>query len=259
MNDVGNRFGQMREKTRAWFQRAMGSAPRAVPWIVRALGFALAAALAIAAILIVVRAGETIALAFGGTAPLLGRALGYLFVAALLAAGVALFFIALAAVVRLSAWGLAAILTLGAAKTSTQSERYVIAGLLALLPGTAAYVVLMQDAFQALPLELKQHLVPVLLPFAVGAIAAPVWGKRQAITVTVLALLAVGAIVVGAGYLWPAVPGAAAAGPLSAVWHWADLMRQSTAIQRLWWMLMALLAVLIWAIAVFAGFREREM
>src|SRR5262249_28059803 len=112
------------------------------------------------------------------------------------------------------------------------------------------YLVASQDAFQALPLELKQHLIPVLLPFAIGTVAAPLGNRGQALTLTVLALLAVGGIVAAIGYLSPTP------GPFAAAWHWADLMRRSSAIQQLWWMLLALLGVMIWVVAVFVGSHE---
>jgi hypothetical protein len=43
---------------------------------------------------------------------------------------------------------------------------------------------------------------------------------------------------------------------MAALWRWADVMRQCAPIQRLWWMLLVVFAVLIWLVAVFAGSRE---
>jgi hypothetical protein len=261
MNEGVGRLERLREKSKEWMGRAASAAPGALPW----LGVLIAAALAItvgwAVVLILGRAGEEISTALMGGAPVLGRVLGYLFMAALLAGGAALFFVALIAVVRLSAWALAAIAALTENKTSPQAERYVVAGLLALLPAAGIYLIATQTTFAALPLELKQHLIPLLLPFAVGAAVAPAWGRGQALTLTALSLLAVAGIVAATGYLSPlgAFPDAATANPLTAVWHWADLMRQSSAMQRLWWMLLALLAVMFWAIAVFAGSREGDL
>jgi hypothetical protein len=183
--------------------------------------------------------------------------LGYLLMAALLAGGAALFFVTVTAILRLSAWALSAIATLTANKTSVQAERYVVAGLLALLPAAGMYFIATQTPFQLVPLELKQHLIPVLLPFAIGAAVAPAWGRGQALALTIFALAAVTGIVAATGYLWPTAD--AAPNTLTAVWHWTDLMRQITPMQRLWWMLFVLLAVVFWAIAVFAGSREGDL
>ena len=98
----------------------------------------------------------------------------------------------------------------------------------------------------------------MLLPFAIGAAVAPAWGRGQAITLTIFALAAVTGIVAATGYLWPSAD--SAPNTLTAVWHWTDLMRQATPMQRLWWMLLVLLAIdLFWAIAVFAGSREGDL
>jgi hypothetical protein len=261
MTESAGRLERLRQKSKEWMARAVRAAPGALPW----LGVLIAAALAItvgwAVVLILGRAGEEISTALMGGAPLLGRVLGYLFMAALLAGGAALFFVALIAVVRLSAWALAAIAALTENKTSPQADRYVVAGLLSLLPAAGIYLIATQTTFAALALELKQHLIPLLLPFAVGAAVAPAWGRGQALTLTALSLFAVAGIVAATGYLSPlgAFPDATASSPLVAVWHWTDLMRQSSAMQRLWWMLLVMLAVMFWAIAVFAGSREGDL
>ncbi|QGZ93292.1 hypothetical protein [Terricaulis silvestris] len=254
MNDVaGSRIERLREKSKEWFDRATAAAPGALTLLSAIIAIALAIVVAWAAVLILGRAGEQIADTLTSGAPLLGQVLGYLFMAALLAAGVGLFFVTLTAVVRLSAWALAAIASRTANKTSPQSERYVTAGLIALLPAAGVYFVATQPAFQALPLELKQHLIPVLLPFAIGVVAAPLSNRGQAITLTLLALLTVTGIVAATGYLSPSPQ------PMAAAWHWADLMRQSEPLQRLWWMLLVLFAALIWVVAVFAGSREGSL
>ena len=253
MNDDatgGSRMERLREKSKEWFGRATAAAPSALTLLGAIIAIALAIMVAWAAVLILGRAGEQIADTLTSGAPLLGRVLGYLFMAALLAAGAALFFVTLTAVMRLSAWALAAIASRTANRTSPQAERYVAAGLIALLPAAGLYFVATQPAFQSLPLELKQHLIPVLLPFAIGVVAAPLSNRGQAITLTVLALLSVAGIVAATGYLSPTPE------PMAAAWHWADLMRQSEPIQRLWWMLLVLFAVLIWVVAVFAGSHE---
>jgi hypothetical protein len=258
MNDVANRLGRLREKAQDWLGRAANAAPTALIWLGAAIAIAVGLAIAWVVILILGRASEEIAAALTSGAPMLGRALGYLFMAALLAGGVALFLVAIAAVVRAAAWALGAVTALTSSKTSPQAERYVVAGLLALLPAAGIYFIATQGAFQALPVELKQYLIPVLLPFAIGAAAAPTWGRSQALTLTVFALIAVAGVVAATGHLAPvtAVPDPYVTGPMAAVWHWRELMQQSTAMQRMWWMLLVLLAVLIWAVAVFAGFRQ---
>lgn len=245
-----SRMERLREKTREWMGRAAGAAPNALTWVGVLIAIAIVITIGWAFVAILARAGDDVAATLMGGAPMLGSVLGYLFIAALLIGAVALFFVALIATVRLSAWALSAIASRTANKTSPQAERYVIAGLLALLPAAGVYLIATQTAFVTVPLELKQHLIPLLLPFAIGAIAAPIGNRGQAITLTVLALLAVAGIVAATGYLSPTP------NPLSAAWHWADLMRQSSEIQRFWWMLLALFAVLIWIVAVFVGSRE---
>jgi hypothetical protein len=257
MNDVAGRFARLREGANAWLQRAKGAAPQAMSWLGVLVAIAFVFTIAWAVVLILGRAGEEISTQLVGVAPIVGRVLGYLLMAALLAGGAALFFVTVTAILRLSAWALSAIATLTANKTSVQAERYVVAGLLALLPAAGMYFIATQTPFQLIPLELKQHLIPILLPFAIGAAVAPAWGRGQALTLTVFALAAVAGIVAATGYLWPSVE--SAPNTLTAVWHWADLMRQVTPMQRLWWMLFVLLAVVFWAIAVFAGSREGEL
>jgi len=248
-----SRIERLREKSKEWFGHATAAAPGALTLLGAIIAIALAVVVAWAAVLILGRAGEQIADTLTGGAPLLGQVLGYLFVAALLAAGAALFFVTITAVVRLSAWALAAIASRTSNKTSPQAERYVSAGLIALLPAAGVYFVATQPAFLALPLELKQHLIPVLLPFAIGIVAAPLSTRGQAITLTILALLSVAGIVAAIGYLSPTPQ------PMAAAWHWADLMRQIDPLQRMWWMLLVLFAVLIWVVAVFAGSREGSL
>lgn len=255
MNEISGRLGRLREKSQEWLSRGANAAPRALAWLGVLLALAVAITVAWAVVGILGRAGGEISSAFTSSAPLLGRVLGYLFVAALLAGGVALFVVALAAVVRFAAWALAAVAARTANKTSPQAERYVAAGLLALLPGAGIYLIATQSAFQGLPLELRQYLIPVLLPFAVGAIAAPIAGRGQALTLTMFSALAVAGIIAATGYLSPAAAGSAP-DPLAAAWRWVELMRQSEAAPRLWWMLLVLLAAMIWIVAVFAGSRE---
>ena len=257
MNDTTSRFARLREGASAWLQRARGSAPQALSWLGVLVAIAFVFTIGWAVVLILGRAGEEISTQLVGVAPIVGRVLGYLLMAALLAGGAALFFVTVTAILRLSAWALSAIATLTANKTSLQAERYVVAGLLALLPGAGMYFIATQTPFELVPLELKQHLIPILLPFAIGAAVAPAWGRGQALTLTVFALAAVAGIVAATGYLWPSAD--QAPNTLTAVWHWADLMRQVTPMQRLWWMLFVLLAVLFWAIAVFAGSREGDL
>jgi hypothetical protein len=257
MNDAAGRLARLRDGTKEWLARAKGAAPHALSWVGALVAIALVLTIGWAVVLILGRAGEEISTALIGGAPIVGRVLGYLFMAALLAGGAALFFVAVTAILRLSAWALSAIATLTANKTSAQAERYVVAGLLALLPAAGIYFIATQTSFQLVPVELKQHLIPVLLPFAIGAVVAPAWGRGQALTLTVFSLAAVAGIVAATGYLWPSAD--AAPNTLTAVWHWADLMRQSTPMQRLWWMLLVLLAIVFWAIAVFAGSREGEL
>jgi len=253
MNDAADRLGRLREKSKEWLGRATDAAPRALPLLGVLIAIALVITIAWATVLILGRASAQIADTLTSGAPLLGRALGYLFTAAALAVGAALFVVTIIAVVRLSAWALAAIAARTANRTSPQAERYVTAGLIALLPATGVYFVATQPAFQVVPLELKQYLIPVLLPFAIGAVAAPLSNRGQAITLTVLALLAVGGIIAATGYLSPTPQ------PMAAALHWADLMRQSEPIQRMWWMLLVLFAVLIWVVAVFAGSHENAL
>jgi hypothetical protein len=257
MNDVAGRFARLREGANAWLQRAKGAAPQAMSWLGVLVAIAFVFTIAWAVVLILGRAGEEISTQLVGVAPIVGRVLGYLLMAALLAGGAALFFVTVTAILRLSAWALSAIATLTANKTSVQAERYVVAGLLALLPAAGMYLIATQTPFELIPLELKQHLIPILLPFAIGAAVAPAWGRGQALTLTVFALAAVAGIVAATGYLWPSAD--QAPNTLTAVWHWADLMRQITPMQRLWWMLFVLLAVVFWAIAVFAGSREGDL
>ncbi len=253
MSETAGRLARLREKSQEWAKRAVSAASSALTWIGTIIAIAVAITIGWALVSILGRAGDEISSTLMSGAPMLGRVLGYLLVAALLAGGVALFFVALAAVVRLGAWGLSAIAARTANKTSPQAERYVVAGLLALLPAAGAYLVATQGTFQALPLELKQHLVPVLLPFAIGAVAAPLGSRGQALTLTLLALVTMTGIVVAIGYLSPTPS------PLGAMWRWADLMRQGSAIQQLWWMLLVVLGVAIWAIAVFAGSKEGDV
>jgi hypothetical protein len=257
MKDATGRFARLRDGANAWLQRAKGAAPQTLSWLGVLVAIAFVFTIAWAVVLILGRAGEEISTQLVGVAPIVGRVLGYLLMAALLAGGAALFFVTVTAILRLSAWALSAIATLTANKTSVQAERYVVAGLLALLPGAAMYFIATQTPFELIPLELKQHLIPILLPFAIGATVAPAWGRGQALTLTVFALAAVAGIVAATGYLWPSAD--QAPNTLTAVWHWADLMRQVTPMQRLWWMLFVLLAVLFWAIAVFAGSREGDL
>lgn len=258
MNDTASgRFERLRERADQWLARAKDSAPQALSWLGVLVAVAFVFTIGWAIALVLGRAGEEISDQLVGVAPIVGRVLGYMLMAALLAGGAALFFVTVAAILRLSAWALTAIATLTANKTSMQAERYVVAGLLALLPAAGIYFVATQTPFQSIPLELKQHLIPILLPFAIGAAAAPAWGRGQALTLTVFALAAVTGIVAATGYLWPS--GDAAPDTLAAVWHWTDLMRQVSPMQRLWWMLLVLLAVVFWAIAVFAGSREGDL
>jgi hypothetical protein len=257
MNDTASPFARLREGAKAWLGRAKDAAPQTLSWLGVLVAIAFVFTIAWAVVLILGRAGEEISTQLVGVAPIVGRVLGYLLMAALLAAGAALFFVTVTAILRLSAWALSAIATLTTNKTSAQAERYVVAGLLALLPAAGMYFIATQTPFQLIPLELKQHLVPILLPFTIGAAVAPAWGRGQALTLTVFALAAVAGIVAATGYLWPSAD--AAPNTLSAVWHWTDLMRQVTPMQRLWWMLFVLLAILFWAIAVFAGSRESDL
>ena len=257
MNDTAGRFARLREGAKGWVERAKGAAPNAMSWLGVLVAIAFVFTISWAIVLILGRAGEEISTELTGIAPIVARVLGYLLMAALLAAGAALFFVSMTAILRLSAWALSAIATLTANKTSVQAERYVVAGLLALLPAAGMYFIATQTPFQLVPLELKQHLIPILLPFAIGAAVAPAWGRGQALTLTVFALAAVAGIVAAIGYLWPSAD--AAPNTLTAVWHWADLMRQITPMQRLWWMLFVLLAIVFWAIAVFAGSREGDL
>jgi hypothetical protein len=257
MNDTANRFAQLRESANAWLDRAKDAAPHAMSWLGVFVAIAFVFTIGWAVVLILGRAGEEIAAELVGGAPIAGRVLGYLFMAALLAGGAAIFFVTVTAILRLSAWALTAVATLTANRTSVQAERYVVAGLLGLLPAAGMYFIATQTPFQLVPLELKQHLIPVLLPFAAGAAVAPAWGRGQALAFTIFALAAVAGIVAATGYLWPSAD--AAPNTLTAVWHWTDLMRQVTPMQRLWWMLFVLLAVMLWTIAVFAGSREGEL
>lgn len=257
MTDDASRFARLRERANEWLGRARGQAPNALAWLGVLLAIAFVVMIGWAVVLILGRAGEEIALELTGNAPIAGRVLGYLLMAVLLAAGAALFFVTLAGILRLSAWGLSTIATRTTNKASPQAERYVVAGLLALLPAAGIYFIATQTTFDLLPLELRQYLIPVLLPFALGAAAAPAWGRGQALTLTVFALAAVAGIVAANGYFWP--DAGAASNTLAAVWHWSDLMGQSEAMQRIWWMLLVLLAIVFWAIAVFAGSREGEL
>lgn len=259
MSDDGSRFGRLRERSREWMNRAASATPHILPWVGALIAAALAITIGWAVVLLLGRASADVSASLVGGAPLLGRVLGYLFMAALLAGGAAFFFVAIAAIVRLSSWALSAIATLTENRVSQQAERYVVAGLLALLPAAGIYFVATQPAFLALPLELKQHLIPVLLPLAIGAAAAPTWGRGQALTLTVFSLLAVAGVIAAAGYLWPLSATAPASDPFAAIWYWSDLMRQTTLTQRIWWMLLIVFAILFWAIAVFAGSREGEL
>jgi hypothetical protein len=257
MTDDTNRFTRLRERTNEWLDRTKSQAPHALAWLGVLLAIAFVFMIGWAVVLILGRAGEEISTELTGVAPIVGRVLGYALMAVLLAAGAALFFVTLAAILRVSAWGLSTIATRTTNKASPQAERYVVAGLLALLPAAGVYFIATQTTFVSLPIELKQYLIPVLLPFALGAAAAPTWGRGQALALTVFALAAVAGIIAANGYFWPG----AGAGPntLAAVWHWSDLMGQSEAMQRIWWMLLVLLAVVFWAIAVFAGSREGDL
>lgn len=258
MNDTANsRFARLRERANQWLAGAKDSAPQALSWLGVLVAVAFVFTIGWAIVLMLGRAGEEISTQLVGVAPIVARVLGYMLMAGLLAAGAALFFVTVGAILRLSAWALSVIATLTANKTSMQAERYVVAGLLALLPAAGIYFIATQTTFQLMSLELKQHLIPVLLPFAIGAVAAPAWGRGQALALTVFALAAVAGIVAATGYLWPSPD--SAPNTLTAVWHWADLMRQSTPMQRLWWMLLVLLAIVFWAIAVFAGSREGDL
>jgi uncharacterized membrane protein len=257
MNDAASRFARLRERATEWLGRAKGAAPQTLSWLGALVAIAFVFMIGWAVVLILGRAGEEISTQLTGVAPIVGRVLGYLLMAALLAAGAALFLVTVTAILRLSAWALSAIATLTANKTSAQAERYIVAGLLALLPAAGIYFIATQTTFQLVSIELKQHLIPVLLPFAIGAVVAPAWGRGQALTLTVFSLAAVAGIIAATGYLWPSADGAL--NTLAAVWHWADLMRQSTPMQRVWWMLLVLLAIVFWTIAVFAGSREGDL
>jgi len=257
MTNAASPFARLRENAKGWLNRAKYSAPQALSWLGVLVAIAFALTIGWAVVLILGRAGEEISVALVGVAPLVGQVLGYLLMAALVGGAVALFFVTVTAILRLSAWGLSAIATLTANKTSAQAERYVVAGLLALLPAAGMYFIATQTPFQLIPVELQQHLIPILLPFAIGAAAAPAWGRGQALTLTVFALAAVAGIVAATGYLWPSPD--QAPNTLTAIWHWTDLMRQVTPMQRLWWMLFTLLAIVFWAVAVFAGSREGDL
>jgi hypothetical protein len=257
MTDTTDRFARLREGTKEWLGRARGAAPHALSWLGVVVAIAFVFTIGWALVLILGRAGEEISFALVGVAPVVGSVLGYVLMALLLAGAAALFFVTLTAILRLSAWALSTIATRTSNRASPQAERYVVAGLLALLPAAGIYFIATQTTFALLPLELKQHLIPVLLPFAIGAAVAPAWGRGQALTLTVLALAAIAGIVAANGYLWPGADGVP--NTLTAVWHWSDLMAQNTPMQRLWWMLLVVLAVVFWAIAVFAGSREGDL
>ncbi|MBL8549084.1 MAG: hypothetical protein JNJ73_03800 [Hyphomonadaceae bacterium] len=210
----------------------------------------LAVAIGIGLVLVVLRAGDAIGEAFTATAPLLGRILGYMFIAAVVIGSAILFLAVLAASTRLAGLAIAAMTREAAGKVSRQHLRYANAALLLLAPAAAIYVVLAQPGFQALPLELKQYLFPLVLPFALGAASAPVWGRGPAIALTLVAALTVAGIIVAVGYLEP-LPA-----PDLLIARWVELMRAAPAMPRLFWMALGVLAIVVWTIAVFVGYRE---